>query len=160
MPIKSWVGKEPIIVTTAVESQIDSTFTIDTYAGVFGTVVWAGPQPNETWEIEAIQIEVSTSAVVGDRTFEPYIMDRTGTMFREFSIFAAAGSVKQLILQHGMPWSSNSFGVGDVGSSCYTGPLWVKNIDYPCKVGLLWTTFNDAGDIVRFRIMYRSRVQL
>lgn len=157
MPLRSWVGSEPVEVQLTDPTQIESTLTRYSTDPEFNTVAWLGPGINQTWEIESLQIESQHSGVAGQRDFYLYVMDRDGKMLRHLCTW---GIAVKLLFHIAGPDLAFTEPIDNGAVVSNTGPCYVHRLDYPCKLGVLWTRFGDAADVVHFSAMVRERMLL
>jgi hypothetical protein len=159
MPLRPWVGSEPVEVTNHLPSQIQSTLLLYSRDVKYGTlpadIVWMGPSVNTTWEIVSFIVELQTTAAVGNRGVYQYIMDRDTNTSRFELYSSAAAFINKIICQHGLPGSV----VASAIERTITQPCYVDRLDYPCRLGVLLSDF-DGTDICTFKLLVRESTQV
>jgi hypothetical protein len=153
MPLRPWIGREPVEVHNTERSQID--VTLDRKSAEepipFNTVVWMGPNVNQSWYIESIIHEVQADATVGTRIIWAYIRDRDGDMARHQVVTAAASASSYCIMAPGC-----SAGTITPGPTINVCPPFVTQLDYPCRIGILFTGIDGAADVRHFYAFVRE----
>lgn len=152
MPLRPWVGQEPVKVYSDVPKQVDEPLLKVRTALNFNSVVWLGPSENEIWDISSVYMDIHADATVGVRGLMLYIMDRDGQTFRIDTFGATAGQVCQGI-------GNRSLGYGNYSFS-FTFPTFVDYLEHPCQMGALWIGIAGATDFGTFGMVYRRRTQL
>jgi len=119
----------------------------------YDVVTYLTPPPNTTWEIESAQIESYHDANVGQRDFWLYIRDRNGQAIRH----KCTNGIAAFALTHvAGPDLAFTEPFNDGATKMNTGPCYVHRLEAPCSIGVLWTRFQGAGDIVHFHLLVRE----
>jgi len=153
MPLNRFVGQEPIGTINIREDPRNDELKRVSIDPAYNVITWLGPEVNEIWDIEAAQIELNTSANVGTRDVYLYIMDEHSNTLR-FEAFSSAAAFNNTYV--GIPGANWGGTMISATHKTLLGPCYVHSLKYPCRIGVLKTTF-DGGDIIHFHLLVRER---
>lgn len=130
------------------------------------TITWLQPPVNESWEIICFQAELQTDANVGVRNLYQYVADRNFNTMRFQMCKVAASTVAKYV---GIPETggpSATVGPGDQAplvtgiEQTFVGPCYIRDLDNPCRIGVLKDGINGPGDICTLHLLVRERTRL
>ena len=113
----------------------------------YNTITWVGPPDGRVWDDVMAYVELQASAVAGTRYIALYYMDAQGRIATYNAVDSAAGFVNR----HFAAFGSSSVRTSAL-EAISTGPLWVKQLAFPCRLGVRFHGFDDAGDVRHFYV--------
>jgi len=117
----------------------------------FNTITWLEPPEGFLWEIDTVYAELQTSAVAGTRRVALYWMDVLGNLGTYNCIDSTAGFVNRHFASRGTAGTRLS-GL----EAITTGPFWSDQCAHPCRIGVRFSGFDDAGDVRHFYVFVRE----
>jgi hypothetical protein len=152
MPLRSWVGQEPIAVTSPRPSvnYAQSRMSVDP---VFGVASYMGPPPGCYWEIDAVQMELQTSANAGARRVWFYLQSEDGSVIRHRVMEASLGLTWCHMLTPKCGCGALTIAGNDTVT---TSPCYVDTLRYPAKMGYLCDGFDGGTDIYHFHMLVKE----
>jgi len=117
----------------------------------FNTTTWVEPPEGFLWEIDAIETDLFTSAVVGNRCASIYWMDVLGNTASYACITSAASFVNRHFASKG-----GTIARASALEAISTGPFWSDQCTHPCRIGVRFHGFDDPGDIRHFYVFVRE----
>ena len=141
--------QEPVHITGDVPNVTYEQKRVTLRDFVANTIQYMGPPNGYYWMIDAVQVEMTASAVVATRDHYVYIQDKAGNQMRRRFKRVTASEIAWYVMKDGVPESSNA------SSASLTGPLYASVIQYPIQYGFMVDDV-EAGDVTNVHAFVRE----
>jgi len=153
VPLRPWIGQEPIQVRSDVpkDSYEQKRISLLTGTWALNVVQYMTPPLGYYWVVDSMLIETDTSADVGTRDTYVYVRTAGNKTMRFRSKRTVASEQRWQLFTYGAGWANDG-----ASSGFLSFPLPLTVMDDDTSIGVMIGSFISATDVINVHLMVKE----